>query len=158
MILDDFKLFVGKMPLSGRVMAIDWGTKRTGYALSDATQEWVSDRGMTADDPVRALPRMIAGLQPKVAGVVVGLPLWADGSESETSKAVRLFADALDGKLDVPIVFLDETLTSRAAEDRIKSSIAKPGRKSRMSIDATAAEVLLEDALGAIKRTRKGNL
>lgn len=155
MIYADFKGFVEKLPEMGRIFAVDWGARRTGYAVSDVDRDFVTMRGVTTDNPVRSLPWIITEIKPSVVGIVIGLPLYSDGGESETSKTVRLFADALAGEIDLPIVFLDENLTSSEAEDRIRSSGAKRGRRQKMSIDAMAASVLLEDALNIIKRNRR---
>mgnify|MGYP003308449839 CR=1 FL=1 len=99
MILPDFKGF----PRTGRILGVDWGLARIGVAVSDATREFVFTR------PVVTVPRgatnhadvvaQIAGDE-CVIGIVVGLPVRNDGSESDTTKMVRDFVGALSDKTD----------------------------------------------------------
>ena len=90
MILPDFKDF----PHSGRVLGIDWGARRVGIAVSDDARQMVFARpvvdGAKSVDVVVQIVR-----DDKISGVVIGLPLRTDGSESETTNQVRAFADNL---------------------------------------------------------------
>lgn len=155
MIYADFKGFVEKLPTSGRIMAVDWGSKRTGYAVSDISRGFVADSGVITDNPVVMIPKILTGTTPHIVGIVLGLPLLSDGSDSDTTRTVRLFADSLATMTDVPVIFLDEGMTSAAAEDRIRNMDIGRRRRSHLSIDAVAATVLLEDALSKIQRLKK---
>ena len=147
MILSDFKVF----PRVGRLIGIDWGARRTGVAVSDETREFVFVRPPIVSNGSSELVHAVADLvmAEKVVGIVVGVPLRTDGSESDTTAMVRTFADALAGTVDVPIVFIDETLSSTTAQEEM-------GRVRRADIkkelDSNAARVILENAISLIKR------
>ena len=147
MISSDFKAF----PRTGRIMGIDWGARRTGVAVTDMTQEFfftrppiVTPRG---GDVATSVARMVG--DENVVAIVVGLPRRTDGSDSETTIAVREFAGTLAGRVDVPIFLIDETLSSFAAQSDM-------GRVRRADIkeklDSMAARVILENAIAMARR------
>lgn len=147
MILPNFKDF----PKSGRVIGIDWGARRTGIAITDESREFVFVRpvivALNSDDLVEKITQIINS--ENVSGVVVGLPLRMDGTESDTTQNVRAFVSALEKNLGVPICMLDETLSSASAQEDM-------GRVRRVDIkqklDSESARVILENALSIIKR------
>ena len=148
MILSDFKALEKK----GRLLGIDWGARRTGIAVSDASWSLVFPRS-----PI--VPRDGLDLLKKVeklvkddgfSGIVIGLPLRADGSDSETTRAVRAFADELASVVDTPIVFIDEALTSITAIDYLGRRVRRHDIKTRL--DSFAAKLILENAIALIKR------
>ena len=147
MILPNFKDF----PKSGRVIGIDWGARRTGVAITDESREFVFVRpvvvALNSDDLVEKITQIINS--ENVSGVVVGLPLRMDGTESDTTQNVRAFVSALEKNLGVPICMLDETLSSASAQEDM-------GRVRRVDIkqklDSESARVILENALSIIKR------
>jgi putative Holliday junction resolvase len=148
MILGNFKGFP-----TTKLLGVDWGARRTGIAVS-------FDDGMfVATRPVITMARYShAELAEKIAkiaadekcsGIVIGLPLRMDGTESETTVQVREFANVLAEQTDLPIVLLDETLSSADAQETL-------GRVHRADIkeklDSAAARVILENAISMIKR------
>lgn len=147
MILPNFKDF----PKSGRVIGIDWGARRTGIAITDESREFVFVRpvvvALNSDDLVEKIMQIINS--ENVSGIVVGLPLRMDGTESDTTQNVRAFVSALEKHLNVPICMLDETLSSASAQEDM-------GRVRRVDIkqklDSESARVILENALSIIKR------
>jgi len=147
MILDDFKVF----PRDGRLIGIDWGARRTGVAVSDESREFVFARAPIVSRDAAELVRAVAKLiiSEKVVGIVIGLPLRTDGSESDTTKMVREFADALATATDVPIIFIDETLSSAVAQEQM-------GRVRRADIkeklDSNSARLILENAIDLVSR------
>lgn len=74
---------------------------------------------------------------------VVGLPMHADGTEHETSRLARRFAHRLEGRFGIPVSLVDERLTSRAAESRLRQSGLRAD-KMRHVLDAAAAREILE--------------
>ena len=149
MILPDFKAF----PHSGRLLGIDWGLRRIGVAVSDAGHDFVFVR------PVVVVPRgadnhanLIADIAKKesVVGIVVGLPLYSDGSDSDTTKMVRDFINALAKVTDLPICTIEENLTSAAAQENMgRVSMSK----LKEILDSESARVILENAIAMINRT-----
>lgn len=147
MILSDFKVLEKK----GRLLGIDWGARRTGIAVSDETKEFVFVREpVLAENVDNQVDKILDLLKSeKVIGIVLGLPLRMDGGDSDTTTAVRAFAQKLSDRTDVPIVFLDETLSSVEAQGqmgRVRSHEIKE------KLDSQAARVILENAIAIIKR------
>jgi len=110
----------------GRVAAVDYGRRRVGLAVSDALG--ITVRGLPTfvraegSDAAAAVAAVAAVLREEQASrVVVGLPLHADGRPSEMSVEAQAFGDALGQALGLPVVYLDEGLTSWAAEDDVKA-------------------------------------
>jgi putative transcription antitermination factor YqgF len=72
-----------------------------------------------------------------------------DGSDSETTVMVRTFADKLAGRTYVPIMFIDETLSSSAAQEQMGRVRVRDIKKK---LDSNAARVILENAIALMKR------
>lgn len=148
MILPDFKAF----PREGRVLGIDWGLRRIGVAVSDPTRNFLFVR-----DAIN-IPRgaenhadLVAGLtaQENVVGVVVGVPIYADGAESDTTKMVRAFMQALSEKTHLPICGIEENLTSYVAQESMGRVRV---RDLKQRLDSESARVILENAIAMINR------
>ena len=147
MILSDYKDF----PRDGRILGIDWGLHRCGVAISDENRGFVFVRPQLYIKTQNELIQNILDIvqNDKIVGVILGLPLYADGSDSETTKMVREFADSLSKNTDVPIVFIEENLTSVAAQEEIGSkSIAR----IKQELDSVSAKIILENAISLLKR------
>ena len=147
MILPDFKDF----PTYGRIIGLDWGARRTGVAITDESRSFVFVRepivSKNSDDLQGRLVSLIK--DERVAGIVIGLPLRTDGTESDTTKNVRDFANSLAEKIDIPICFLDETLSSAEAQESMGRVRV---RDIKQKLDSEAARVILENAIAIIKR------
>lgn len=147
MILSDYKFF----PRSGRIIGIDWGARRCGVAVSDDGRDFVFVRPQitvkNSEELLKKLSDII--IVEKFVGVVIGLPLHADGSDSSTTVKVREFANALSSLIDAPIIFVEENLTSAAAQEEI-------GRKKlhqiKQELDSVSAKIILENAIAMLKR------
>lgn len=132
---------------SGRVGGIDYGRKRIGIAVCDserilssphAVHEGTGDQGSEAE-----YFRRLA-MDENLAGFVVGLPLHADGRESEMSREAVRFAHWLSEVTGLPVEMQDERYTSAEAADRLAGHGLSRGRKRKLS-DAVAAQILLAD-------------
>ena len=148
MILADFKAF----PRHGKIMGVDWGARRTGVAVSDETHEFtfsrpaiVMPRGAT--DIARRVADVIAA--ERVHGIVIGMPVRSDGTPSDASIAVRKFADELSCMTDLPICFIEEDLTSLAAQEEMGRVRV---RDIKEKLDSVAARIILENAIAIIHR------
>jgi putative Holliday junction resolvase len=136
---------------AGRVLALDWGTKRFGVALSDPTrliaQPLVTlTRRPGRRPPVREIVALIA--RHAVALVVVGLPLGADGEEGEAAAEARALGDAVTRRSGVPVTWWDERLSTAAALRSARAAGVRD-RDSRGRIDQMAAVVILQHFLDA---------
>ena len=135
----------------GRTAAVDVGRRRIGLAVCDALG--ITVRGLDTVEakatPVDTVTAVAALLKEEgVERVVVGLPLHADGRESESSAEARKFGHALAIALARPVVFHDEGLTSWAAEDDLKAA-GKRLKDARRSgeVDRRAAIAILRSWL-----------
>lgn len=118
MILPNFNDF----PRTGRIIGIDWGARRTGVAVSDASREFVFVRPViVARNGGVSVARQIAdiALSESAVGIIFGIPHYLDGTESETTNDVRACAAELCTYTDLPIAFIDETLTSQMAQEEM---------------------------------------
>lgn len=149
MILPDFKTF----PRVGRVLGIDWGARRVGVAVSDETRQFVFVRpvlnfNLNQDNHTGVVADFAK--QEWVVGIVVGLPVRGDGTESETTLAVKDFVKKLSEKTDLPICLLEENLTSVAAQEKM-GRVRVRDLKERL--DSESARVILENAIAIINRS-----
>lgn len=144
-----------------RVLGIDYGARRIGLALSDATATLASPWRMLQRPPseaqtLRLLITEITTLAQDDDGleaVVVGWPRRLDGSPTDLTPIVEAFARALKAQLDVPVVLQDERLSSTEAESRLARR-ERDWRKRKQQLDAAAAAVILQDYLDDRSRTQ----
>jgi len=139
-------------------MGVDYGQRRIGLALSDATgmlaRPWKtipragnpSQVAATLASEAGALMREDDGL----AAIVVGLPKRLGGEPTDQTPAVEAVVERLRAIVTIPVVVQDERLTSREAED-ILARREKDWRKRKSMIDATAAALILQDYLDGQK-------
>lgn len=137
-----------------RALGIDYGRRRIGLALSDATgmlaRPWkaIARTGNPAQ-VAAVLAREVSALKDEsdgLAAVVIGLPRRLNGEPNEQTPAVEALASELRRVLDVPLVLQDERLSSHEAESLLARS-EKDWRKRKPLLDATAAAVILQDYL-----------
>lgn len=132
-----------------RVLAIDYGERRIGLAISDPTRTIASPAGHIVRrtgkrPPVAELLRRVEQLE--AGEVVLGLPLDGDGNETDRSREVRVIARQLAERGAVPVRLVDERFTTAAALRAVKTlGGSTEGRKG--DVDALAATVLLQHAL-----------
>ena len=133
----------------GRVLAVDWGEKRIGLAISDPLAMIASPAGHIVRragkrPPIAELLRRATELG--AARVVMGLPLDGNGDETPRCAEVRLVAAALSKRAALPVRLVDERFTTAAAHRAIRDMGGSTrGRKG--DVDALAATVLLQHAL-----------
>lgn len=145
MILPDFKGF----PRTGRIMGIDWGATRIGVAVSDPTRDFVFARPMVRGGADAIKQIITIATDDDVVGIVVGLPLRMDGTDSDTTVAVRAFVSELGKHTNLPICMIDETLTSSAAAEQMGKMTR---RDVKEKLDSQSAVIILENAIDVIKR------
>ena len=121
-----------------RVLAIDHGSARAGYALSDPTGTIARPLGVIEPPDPHAVADLVVAHQVEL--VVVGLPVSLSGIEGPQATEARAFRDALAVILDLPVETYDERLTTRLAERSARAGASAPP-------DALAAAHLLESYL-----------
>ena len=129
----------------GRVLALDYGRRRIGVAISD--ELGFGAKGLSTlkvSNKTQALDRVVDVLdQEKPSKIVVGLPLNLDGSKGDMAQLVETFVTELKQVTDVPVLTLDERLTSVAAHRTMQEmGIKQKGNKGQ--VDKLAAVYLLE--------------
>jgi putative Holliday junction resolvase len=137
----------------GRVLGVDWGERRIGFAVSDP-------RGKIAT-PVGFLTRR-AGKRPPVAKVierarelgatafVLGLPLDGNGDDTPRATEVRAVAEEITRRTGMQVDLVDERFTTAAALRAVRELGGKPEDRPG-DIDALAATVLLQHALDRVR-------
>lgn len=144
--------FAAALPNGGRLAGIDVGTKTIGVALCDggwsfATPDKTIIRKKFAAD-LAALKALVAAQS--VVGLVVGLPLNMDGSDSPRTQSTRAFARNL-APLALPILLWDERWSTAAVERAmIAADVSRAKRAER--IDSAAAAFILQGAIDALMR------
>ena len=139
-----------------RLLGIDYGRKRLGLALSDeggvlASPLPVYRRSGALADDIAFLRRLVK--EWSVGMIVIGLPLNMDGSTGEMAEEVTRFAARIEGEIGLPIVPIDERLTSVEAERAlIEGGISRRKRKGLR--DSLAAVLILQ---GYLDRLRSGS-
>jgi putative Holliday junction resolvase len=138
-----------------RILAVDWGERRIGLAVSDPT-------GVIAS----ALPTLTVGGRDEAVGrvaavaseteaerIVVGLPLRMSGERGEAALAAERFAEALRRRTEIPIHTYDERLTSALSQRRLHERGVRTGHAKGL-VDAGAAVALLESYLMRLAATQ----
>ena len=133
----------------GRWLAVDWGERRIGLALSDpsgtiATPAGVIVRRTGKRPPVAELVRRAEALEARA--IVMGLPLDGEGEDTPRATECRRIASELTRRTKMPVALLDERFTTATALRAIHDMGGSTrGRKG--DVDALAAAVLLQQAL-----------
>ena len=140
-----------------RVLAVDYGDKRVGLAVSDPTGTIASPYATWPRD--RCTPGAFTELAKSqgIGRIVVGLPLHAGGEESRKSAQVRAFADRLAREIDTPIDLWDERFTTVEAEGLLLAAGLTRRRRAHRR-DKVAAQVILQSYLDAHPELRTGLL
>jgi putative Holliday junction resolvase len=143
-----------------RTIALDYGERRIGVAVSDPTR--------TIASPLTTLQRR-AGKRPpwpeiaklveenEVDEAVVGLPLDLSGDETAWTAEVRQFGADLERRTGLPVRWIDERMTSVAAERAVRGmGLKRSEREQKERIDAAAAALILDAWLRQRAREAEG--
>lgn len=133
---------------AGRLLALDLGARRVGVAVCDELRLSVRPLPPLARASWKRLLGEIAALCRSfdAKGVVVGLPFNLDGTEGEAAQEARRIARNLSLSLGLPVHLQDERLTSRAAEQTLRSEGASESELAAR-VDGEAAALILSDFL-----------
>ena len=134
-----------------RIMAIDYGDRRIGLAVSDALgilcgEAWTMEEW----DMERAAQRICdAAAERGAERLVLGLPRNMDGSEGPRAEKSREFARLLEAGSGLPVILWDERRSSVEAHAILHAN-GKKEKKHRQTVDAVAASLILEGYLGSL--------
>lgn len=135
----------------GRVLAIDYGKKRVGLAVTDPLQIVANALETVATENIFTyLENYVAHEQ--VEKFVIGLPKQMSGELSEAMQYIQPFADKLKKKFpNQEIIFVDERFTSSLAQKTIiEAGIKKKARRNKALVDKVAATIILQTYLTSL--------
>jgi len=132
---------------TGTLIGFDFGERRIGVAVGETATGIANPLGAieaAANEPrFREIEKLVHEWRP--SGFVVGRPRHADDSEHAVAKLAEKFARRLQSRYKLPVVMIDETLSSADAESQLRSSRA--GAKRKGDVDAVAAAIILQSYL-----------
>jgi len=131
-----------------RSLGIDFGSKRIGLAISDPEGRMAVPLTTLARRDTRSALREIAAIARRegVERFVVGEPVGLDGTRGEAAERARGLAGRLAELTGLPVEFVNESLTSVEAAERLRAAGVDP-RRNPERLDAVAAQILLQEAL-----------
>ena len=134
----------------GRILGIDLGEKRVGFALSDPTQFLASPLTVVIVSSPQEAAKQTVKLcdEHKPEKVVVGLPINMDGSHGPATQKVKEFVALLEPKLKIPIATWDERLTTKSAHDVLIEAGTRREKRKEV-VDKLAAQIMLQSYLDA---------
>lgn len=137
-----------------RLLAVDFGSKRIGLAVSQGSLALpLTTVARTSDAAaVAAIAEVVR--EEGVTGLVVGEPRRLDGSAGDAAARVQAFARKLEAATGLACTLVDEALTSRAAEERLRAAGVDP-RRYPERVDQVAAQLLLEEVLRREERAER---
>jgi len=137
-----------------RVLGLDLGSKTIGLAIGDS--------GLSIASPLETIRRKTLAVdfarlaeiigERDVGGLVIGLPVNMDGSEGKRCVETRKFAAAFVAKIDLPIMFWDERLSTAAVERAMIEADLSRGKRAKI-VDKVAAAYILQGALDFLSRS-----
>lgn len=135
----------------GRLLAIDYGEKRLGLAISDPNQIIskplktiiLSDSQYIYNE----LEKIISDYE--IQKLIIGLPLGMDGKNTQQTSKVEAFKENLQNKISIPVILFDERLSSVSAKKSLISQGIKTGH-NKSKIDQTAAAIFLQQYLDTL--------
>lgn len=134
-----------------RVLGVDWGERRIGLAVSDDTGTIASPYKTVANDAAVLASIVQAAAEAAAEEIIIGFPLTMTGEEGPQAEKVKEFAFALQSRVALPIKFVDERLTTKAALEKLRHAGAPP-LKIKATADAAAAALILQTYLDTLKR------
>lgn len=144
-----------------KYLAIDYGEKRVGIAVSDESKKYSFVRDHLIND--NSFPEKLINLiaEEKISKIIIGYPLNFKSEKTIQTLKTEEFKNRLekllsDKSITAEIIFFDEIFTSKLAENRIMNSgMKKKKRQEKGLVDSESAQIILQDY---IDRTRNLNI
>jgi len=135
----------------GRILAIDYGRKRTGLAVTDALRIAANGLETVPTHEVLSFLEKYTAIEP-VDIFVLGLPTQMNGKESESMEYIRPFAAGLQKKFPtIELVYFDERFTSVLAHRAmLEGGLKKKDRQDKALVDKISATIILQSYLESI--------
>lgn len=124
-----------------KILAIDFGTKRIGLAISDETETLARELDILSP---KEFWQKLAGIlsDNEIGKIIIGLPLNMSGEPTQKTSEVKQFAKQVESKTDIQVELADERLSSQMAESISGSS---------QNLDSLAAQIFLQNYLDKMK-------
>jgi len=147
------------IPPSGRLLGVDFGTRRVGLSVSTFDQTIASPLSIYTrcheQQDARYFIKLIEEYQ--IRAVILGLPIHMNGNEGQKAREARQYGQWLGRISQLPVDFWDERFTSAVAEDfMIEVDLTREQRKKR--VDMVAAQILLQSYLDHRLKSRETSL
>lgn len=144
--------------LGKRLLAIDYGKKRTGTALYHVGQDpfptpYLQITLSKDGELIKSLLKIIDN--ECIDHIVLGLPTYLTGEHSKMSQLVLKFRDSLQLHFQGHIFLQDESLTSHEAESRMKEDPRYQFKVNKAALDSLSAVIILEDFIAQLQRSEK---
>jgi len=152
-VTDDYANPLELIPATGKILGLDLGTKTIGVAVCDAMRysasplETIKRTKFTKD--AERIDQLIAENQ--IVAIILGLPLNMDGSEGPRVQSTRAFARSLAQRINLPIAFWDERLSTSAVTRMMIEADLRRDRRAEV-VDKLAASYILQGALDRLRR------
>ena len=136
--------------ISGTILAFDFGEKRIGVAVGDTMLRLAHPLTMiSAEDNAAKFSQISVLLQEwQPALLVVGLPMSLEGEAHGMTALAQKFAQRLEGRFNLPVVMVDERLSSAEAAQSLRQAGVR-GRAQKAHLDQVAAQTILQSYLDA---------
>ena len=137
-----------KNRILGRILAIDYGQKKVGFAVTDELQ--IIANGLDTVHVSKAFDFLKAYVgKEKVDVIVVGDPRKMDNSQSDSARFIEPFVNRIKKELpDIPVVRMDERFTSKMAfQTMIDAGLGKTARQNKELVDKISATIILQSYL-----------
>ncbi|WP_341763682.1 Holliday junction resolvase RuvX [Candidatus Tisiphia endosymbiont of Beris chalybata] len=145
--------FKALLQINKPIIAIDYGMRKTGLALSDPgkiiAMPFNTIYQIDKKEKIKAILNLATSCL--ACGIVIGLPINMDGTISEQTTILLKFTDTLNLATELPIYLQDERLSSKAANSLLKS-LGFNRRERNNKDDAIAASMLLETTLNSMQK------
>ncbi len=132
----------------GRILALDYGRKRTGVAVTDPMQ--LIANGLTTVPTHQLMTFLLEYVQKeKVEKIIIGLPKQMDNTLSESMQYIQPFVKNLQKRLpEMPLEYVDERFTSVLAQRTIlQAGLKKKARQNKALVDEVSATIILQTYL-----------
>lgn len=153
MIFLDKQLFLKQLPSNGKLLSIDFGKKRIGFATADLNNKITFPQKQLIRTNLKADVLYIQTIVKTndIKGIIMGWALSMDGSKNKITQAIEQFAKDILKSFDIPIYFQDERLSSFMADILIEEEESIFGKnaikKNKAKTDSLAAKIILDDFL-----------
>lgn len=137
----------------GRILAIDYGERRVGLAITDPMQIIASGLTTLAVENDRHAANQIAQIISKedITEIIIGLPIAPSGEATEKTRTVNQFISILKEKTALPIIPWEERFSTVSAQRLLIEAEEKKKRRTKEKIDTLAALVILQHYLDYLR-------